>query len=72
MAWLKLVLTAMQLLLWLARYAERAGIIKQAEVDATSRLLAALRSEADAITQDFDAAARRADADGVRDPYERD
>lgn len=50
---------------------ERMKAIKAAEADMFRRLLSAARSEADAITLEMDAAARRADDDGVRDKYER-
>lgn len=66
--------TALSIIAFLAQFVgwlERMKAIKAAEADMFRRLIFAARSEADAIISEMDAAARRADTDGMRDEYER-
>lgn len=66
--------TALSIIAFLAQFVgwlERVKAIKAAEANLFRRLISAARSEADAITLEMDAAACRADADGLRDKYER-
>jgi hypothetical protein len=75
-SWLSLVFAVLQLILLSARWLERAKIISEADAAATARLISAAKEAADAITNQMDAAARRATPPaGVPvndDPYERD